>query len=362
MGKLNRINWIAFCIFIFCVSRIIMLYQFGLASNILHNHADFFNTMCKWDCKWYLTIINNGYDLHPRITPKIWHGLANWAFFPLYPYIVKYVALLSNASPVATGIILNQIFILLALHVFYLYLKLFFDEFNSRFGVILLAFSPFSIYFSSLYTEALFLLLSVTAFYLMRVNKPYLSAIAGGLLAGTRPVGIMFSVPYLYNSLKKYGIRPKVLIGCIIATSGLLIYMVYLHFHTGDFLAFKHIQQKWGRNGIHWDQLTLQLREMIVSDPYNSFMFLLSCVISIYLLLNKYVEEAVFNLLCILPGVMTGAVMSEGRFTGTLFTFYFAFVLLTRKSNSLKIIIALAFIIFYLSYITYWLAHAKFLI
>src|SRR3990167_6265945 len=177
MGRFAKVHWLLFCILIFVVSRLVMLYQYNLASSILvHSHASFATLMCKWDCKWYLTIIQNGYDAHLRTSPKIWSGLANWAFFPLYPYIVKYTALITQLQPTLAGILLNQAFVFIALILFYLYLKIAVDEVNSRFGVVLLAFSPFSIYFASLYTEALFLVLSLAAFYFMRKKRFVLAA------------------------------------------------------------------------------------------------------------------------------------------------------------------------------------------
>jgi hypothetical protein len=327
---------------------------------LLHVHSNFFTAMCKWDCQWYLTIINDGYDSHVRHAPKVWKGLANWAFFPLYPLIVKYCLLITKASPVAVGTLLNQSFILLALHVFYLYLKLSLNELNSRFGVFLLAFSPFSIYFASLYTEALFLLLSLSAFYFMRINRPYISALCGGLLSATRAVGVMFSISYFYSQYKNSSIK-KAILGGVLSVSGLACYMLYLHVHMGDALAFQHIQHAWGRTGFSSRHIGRQILTMIL-DYHNSILFLFSFCISIYLIIYKYVEEGMFNLLCILPGVLTGSMLSEGRFCGTLFTFYFALTLLTKKSNSLKIIMAINFLLFYFSYFIYWLAHARFLI
>lgn len=366
MGRFLKIHWVFYCILLFAVSRIIMMYQFDLANDIMiHQHKDFFAAMCKWDCQWYLTIINDGYDLHTRVTPRIWKGLANWAFFPLYPYTVKIIATLSGLSAVMVGVILNQVIVLIALMVFYLYLKLFVDELNSRFGVVLLAFSPFSVYFSSLYTEAMFLLLSLLAFYFMRTNRLILSAICGGLLSATRPIGVMFSLPFLGHHLLHTKLTfkavVKIILLTIISISGLLVFMTYLQVHIGDFLAFQHIQKGWGRHGLDTDNLSRQISQM-VGDTHNFLFFSLSFVMSIYLLIKKHFAEALFNLLCILPGVMTGTMMSEGRFCGTLFTLYFGLVIVAKKSNSLKLSLALIFVLFYTSYFLYWLAHAKFLI
>lgn len=366
MGRFEKLNWIVFCALIFIVSRCVMLYQYDLAKTILfHAHAvGFADMMCKWDCQWYLTIINNGYDTSLRTTPKIWHGLANWAFFPLYPYMVRYVEFVSHIKATFAGILLNQSFVFISLLLFYSYLKMSFDELNSRFGVFLLAFSPFSIYFASLYTEALFLVLSLAGFYYMRQKRYVVAAIFGGLLSATRPLGCMFVVPYVYSLFKRYRfaiLQPKFLALIVIAFSGLLLYMCYLYLLTGDALAFHTVQKAWGRHGLTMLHFGSQMRHML-SDSHDSILFVVSCVISVYLWINGYIEEALFNVLATLPGVLTGTMMSEGRFCGTLFTFYFGIVLVARKSNSLKIIIALLFLLFYISYFLYWMAHASFLV
>lgn len=362
MGKFLKIHWLLFCVLVFIISRGIMIYQYNLASSILiHGNHSFADLMCKWDCKWYLTIINNGYDDHLRTSPHIWKGLANWAFFPLYPYIVRLAVMLTQVKATLIGIILNQIFVFFSLILFYKYLRIYVDELNSRFGVVILALSPFSVYFASIYTEALFLLLSVSAFYFMETKRPFLAAVCGGLLSATRPLGCMFVVPFFYNQIKKIGLRPKILPYCLIALSGLIVYMIFLYFKTGDFLAFHTVQKGWGRHGFSSYHLGSQLFRML-TDYHNSVLFIASFVLGIYLFINGYIEEAMFNILAILPGVLTGTMMSEGRFVGTLFTFYFGIVILCKKSTTLKLSFFLLFFLFYVSYFLYWMAHASFLV
>lgn len=362
MGKFLKIHWLLFCVLVFVISRGIMVYQYNLANNILiHGNHTFADLMCKWDCKWYLTIIQNGYDEHLRSSPKIWKGLANWAFFPLYPYIVKIISFLTQIKANLTGIILNQLFVLASLVIFYKYLRIYVDELNSRFGVLLLAFSPFSVYFASLYTEALFLLLSLASFYFMESKRPFLAAICGGLLSATRPLGCMFAIPFFYHQVKNKGLKAKVIAYSLLSISGLLCYMLFLQLKTGDFLAFHTVQKGWGRHGFDTHHLGRQLFKM-VTDYHNSVLFLISFLLSIYLFINGYIEEAIFNVLATLPGVLTGTMMSEGRFCGTLFTFYFGIVIFCKNSVTWKQIVAGIFFLFYVSYFLYWMAHASFLV
>lgn len=362
VDKYLKSNWVVFVILIFVLSRIIMYYQFELANTLLlHDKGNFSSVMCKWDCKWYLTIINEGYDQMVRTHPHAWKGLANWAFFPLYPNLVSLTSQLSGLNPVIAGIMLNQLCVFIAALFFYRLLRLNFNDLNSRFGVVLLVFSPFSVYFASLYTEGLFLLLSVSGFYFLRTKRSLISSVLGGLLSATRPVGIMFIVPVIIASLRQRRPLSNILLALLLASSGLLVYMLFLHARTGDFLAFEHIQKAWGRKGWESTHILRQLWLMLL-DTHNSLLFILSALLSLYLLFKRYYEEALFNLACILPGVMTGTMMSEGRFCGTLFTFYFAWVVVAERSWTGKILILLASMVLYLSYFIYWVGHANFLI
>lgn len=362
VDKYLKSNWVLFILLLFIISRVIMYYQFNVANILLLNGKGVFaSTMCKWDCKWYLTIINGGYDSAVRTSPKIWKGLANWAFFPLYPSLVALVMKISPFKTVLTGIILNQIFIFVAAIYFYKLLRLNFDDVNSRFGVALLIFSPFSVYFSSLYTEGLFIMLSIIGFYYLRTNNSLIASIFGGLLSATRPVGIMFTVPLFVNFIRHNKSRFKLAILLLVAASGLIAYMIFLQYKAGDFLAFQHIQKGWGRKGWDFANLGSQLYAM-VTDYHNSVMFAISVAMSIYMYFKKFYEEALFNLACIMPGFLTGTMMSEGRFSGTLFTFYFALVVLAEKSWTTKILVLATSVVLYLSYYIYWVGHSNFLI
>ena len=70
-------------------------------------------TICNWDCYWYVSIIENGYQKTPNITPPI--GAANWAFFPAMPLLVKLLQLIIAISPVMLGILINTVSIYIAL-------------------------------------------------------------------------------------------------------------------------------------------------------------------------------------------------------------------------------------------------------
>src|SRR3954467_2623401 len=69
------------------------------------------------------------------------------------------------------------------------------DALVARRAVWLLALFPASLFFSAVYTEALFLLLSVGSFYAARQGRWAWAGVLGGAAAMTRNVGVMLLVP-----------------------------------------------------------------------------------------------------------------------------------------------------------------------
>src|SRR5207302_7078559 len=74
---------------------------------------------------------------------------------------------------------------------------------TGRRTMMLLAFFPTAVFFSAVYSEGLFLALSIGAVYAARQDRWALAGIAAGLATLTRPTGFLLTVPllllYLYG-------------------------------------------------------------------------------------------------------------------------------------------------------------------
>jgi hypothetical protein len=127
----------------------------------------------------------------------------------------------------------------------------------------LLALFPSALFFGLPYSESLFLLLSVGAFYAARTERWSLAGIAAAAASATRVTGVVLLVPlailYLYGPRKlearraARGLRPRYrpnLSGAwlLLAPLGLVAYSVYLASATGDGLAWLHLQNVWQRS------------------------------------------------------------------------------------------------------------------
>jgi hypothetical protein len=198
------------------------------------------------DSPWYLTIINNGYDIGPDPNPP---HQANYAYFPLYPMLVKGVNYIIH-DPLISGLLVSNLALILAMYLLYRFVQQEFNEETAFRTVLYILVYPASLFFSAMYTESLFFTFVIASFYLARKEKWFLVGVMGFLASLTRVNGVLLALPMglMYLQSKNYSlrnIRPNILWLALIP-SGVVTFATYLYYHTGDFLAFQHIQATWG--------------------------------------------------------------------------------------------------------------------
>lgn len=206
----------------------------------------------RWDSAWYHDIAQYGYR-HEHIEP---------AFFPLYPLLMRW---LDDAigSLVAAGVVISLAAWLVALVLLHRLTALEIDGPSARRAVVLLAFFPTALFFSAVYTEALFLALELGAFVAARRGRWAWAGVLGGLGAATRNTGwlliLVLAFLYLYGPradrppAARRGWRPRHRLGWDalwlgLVPLGLLGYLIYMHVHFGDALAPWHSQAHFHRN------------------------------------------------------------------------------------------------------------------
>lgn len=211
--------------------------------------------LCRHDCLWYMGIVANGYQLAPEGVPP---GSANWAFFPLYPLLVRALTAIVLLDPVIAGLLVSNLSFALALCVFYAYYRktVSDDHRSALYASTLLCYSPGTIYFMAPYTESLFLLLTLLTFHLAASNRWMLAGIASACLTATRMVGVLAIPSMLLIALQKNRVGdlihselrcPRLLFALALAPLGLAGFMLFLYLQMGDALAFQHVQVAWGR-------------------------------------------------------------------------------------------------------------------
>ncbi|MDB5528349.1 MAG: hypothetical protein JWR51_1452 [Devosia sp.] len=230
-----------------------------LAFRVAQPEADpsaFITAMCRWDCSWYIKMAQTGYDPFP-VPSRINSG--NWAFFPFYPLLVGAVRLL---LPFATLVTATGLSLLTTYTAAVVAWPLFDKDLRAftLYAAFLLS-GPFSFYFTSFFTEPMFVLMTTVVFVMLKRSNYLGAGLATILLSATRIVGVFATLSIVVQAALDHrastgswrGLvgaflkRPNLLLAIFIAPLGLFAYMAFLNFYIGDGLAFQHVQRSWGR-------------------------------------------------------------------------------------------------------------------
>jgi mannosyltransferase PIG-V len=207
-----------------------LTYPFGSAGDFL------FSPLARWDSVWYLDIAHSGYS-----------GQSS-AFFPLYPLLVRaLVPTGSAAALLVAGYAVSLAALGGALYLMHRLVTLELGSQVARTAVPMLALFPGALWLGAPYSESLFLLLSVGAFWFARTERWAIAGVCAALASATRSAGIVLVVPLVILWWGS-GRRPRDLAWIALAPLGLGAYSLYLALAVGDGFAYLHLQEVWFRS------------------------------------------------------------------------------------------------------------------
>lgn len=321
-----------------------------------------YSLMCQWDCNYYKSIIYSGYQLHANpIDGGPVSGQANWAFFPLLPIISKGLIYLFHSE--LSVIVFNQLLLLVSLFLIYDYAKRKISLDIAVVSSLFLAISSENIYFMSIYTESLFLFLSLVILFYLERRMYFLACITCGVLSAVRFPGflaVILIIYYLWSDGKikiNNFINLKLPIYFLISILGLLSYMIYLHYHVGDSLAFYHIQKAWGRINDSWWNYSNILRNGTIVDR---IILVISIIGLTYLYKKKLFNEFVFLFLAVSLAIASKSLQSFSRQILANYAFY---ILIAASINRRLLVLVFALIVFLmlnLSFTFLWFTSSSF--
>ena len=189
-----------------------------------------------WDAQHYLFLADQGYA----------PGAASDAFYPLLPFLIHWTKLLFLDNALFTGLYLSHFFTLLCVVYLYLLVKKTHDEKTAFYSCLFLLAFPTGFYLGLIYSESLFLLLTLAFFYYSREGKVLPAALCAMLLPLSRPTGILVAVPALMDLwmgrdfksplfLKKLSLLPAFVLGF---AANLVVMKIY----AGGYFAYSAAQ------------------------------------------------------------------------------------------------------------------------
>lgn len=285
------------------------------------------NAFTRWDSGWYWGIAEHGY-----------HTFQTAAFFPLFPYLMRYVSkflMVIGTEPkmafMLSGIIISNIAFIGSLYFIFRIVQDKFSVAIAKRTLLLTALFSTSLFFTAVYTESLFLL-TVTAAFFFGYRKQWLYAgICCALCLLTRNLGVfsVLSVMILYIKAERgtLGFNKKTLnhffFICIIPLLALSLFLAKLYVKFHDPLAFLHAQSMWGRKfAFPWTAVF----DTFMESKFD-FLFIISFLIILAVSYRKlpielwlfYFFAFIIPLLSVQPN---GELLSVPRYTIVLFPAY----------------------------------------
>jgi hypothetical protein len=314
---------------------------------VRHFDSELLNLPYRWDAGWYVGIAMDGYQFTPQAPVTDTQRIV---FFPAFPFAIRFVAHLFGRRPAAFflgGVALSTTVFVFAL----MYLDRFATAHigSDRAGAALwlLACYPFSLFYGAIYTEGLFLLAALGAFHHLARGQLVRGAAFGLLLGLTKPNGFLVAVPLALVALKEDfgpGVRFR---GDRLAVAaaplvGMAVYSAAVFMMTGDPFMWARGQGAWGRQLPGVTELLRQPVSVLKlsTDPSLVGFDLLNGTGLIFGAATIWPvarrlgwEYAAFIAVILVPPLVAGGVMSQGRFSSVLFpSFVWAASVLPRRA------------------------------
>ena len=311
-----------------------------LAYVILENeYPAFLPLWYTWDAQHYVEIAMDWYTSSTANERNL-----QIVFFPLYPLLIKIVAFFVGSHVVAGLLVSNLAFAGAAIYIYKL-TRLDYDEDDSWRALVYLAIFPTAYFLHAIYTESLFLFLTIASFYYARRGNWALSGTAGLLASATRITGVVL-IPALiveYLAQKDYKIREmkKDAFWIGLTVLGFLFYLGINYVTFEDPFKFLEIQREhWGKrldwpfNGFLLTYNTILSREpeiAMLNGWFEIFFVFLGLALSIFALLKVRVSYGVFALLSWIIMTSTWWWQSIPRYVLVIFPVFLSLSIMGRS-------------------------------
>ncbi len=192
----------------------------------------------RWDSIFFLRIAEHGYEHLARSAT---------AFFPLYPAVVGVVGRVFLGHYVLAGIAVSLAAGFVAFVLLYRLAEVRLGAEGARRTVLYLAVFPMALFFQAVYSESLYLLLSVAAFTLAERKRWLPAGVVVGLALLTRPVAVALLPALALIAWRSPNARGA-LARLAVAPAMFSVYPLLLWWQRGDPWAFVHAQGIWARH------------------------------------------------------------------------------------------------------------------
>ncbi|MEN3185312.1 MAG: hypothetical protein ABDK92_01575, partial [Atribacterota bacterium] len=302
----------------------------------------------RWDSSHYLWLAENWYTNAGEERLFI-------VFFPLYPLLIRLFRFVFPDYFLA-GLMVSMVSLIVACTYLYKLVQLDYSITVARKCVKWVLIFPYTFFLSLVFTESLFLALSVLCFYAMRQKRWVIAGIFGLLASLTRNFGffllIPFSIEYLqavelfghvrkrtYQEIKKtFG---QFLTGFGLIVLGIFLYLFLNRVVTGNWFCFlTYLREHWHQGfGFFAENIKNQVIMVLTWKPVNRvalwipqlFVLLLSLICLMGSLWQMRLSYVAYMFTLLFISFSATWLLSAPRYTTTMFPLYIFLAQLSQR-------------------------------
>jgi hypothetical protein len=274
----------------------------------------------RWDSYWYLDVAQNGYYLRGDKT------LANVVFFPLYPGLTRGVGFLTGGKLELAGWIVSSVFLALALIVLMQLTREFHPGVDPMLpGVFLLVF-PTAYFLNAIYSESLFLFLSLAMVLCARRGRFVWAGIWAALASATRVAGVFLCAILAIEFVQAHGWRAlftRRVWPLALAPIGILAFFCFHWISFGDFFLYLKVQRWFGRDfETVLADFAIRNNPDLVNTVLDVSYAVLAVILGIFALLRLRLSYGAYMLISLGIALSTGTVLGIARYAMVLFPIF----------------------------------------
>ena len=192
------------------------------------------------DSVFLLGIARDGYHAAP-----IHESYLDWAFFPLYPLVVRISSVVTFGNIALAGLLVSNVATVAAAWLMYRFGVPRFGHRRALLATVYLLIAPGAVAFGMAYTDSLFLLLGLAAFMAAERGRWGWMGVAYALATLTRLPGVLLGIPLLLIVVRAEGRSWRSALPLLLGPLALGTFTVYLWQSFGVWFAYLQAQVAW---------------------------------------------------------------------------------------------------------------------
>jgi len=224
-----------------------------------------FSMWQRYDALWYQQIATHGYAA----------GDSTVAFYPLYPLLSRITSLLFGGQVVVAELLVSSVAFTVGMWLLYKVARLDAGPFAAQLVILLTAFSPVGFFLLAPFTESLYLVLSLAAFWFARNGRPWAAGVAGFAAGLTRVQGVFLVLPLAYEYVRQrrrqghklLSIDSIDLVAAALPGLGFLTVLAYDRLFVSARVSPVGAEANWGsRFALPWNSISSSVSHIVAAS------------------------------------------------------------------------------------------------